>query len=246
VVADRYDVRSNRGESEFRALFQLDVSLRDVLGNALSCSPELHDCLASQPGLRVLAQSDPEEVFFSFLCTPNNNVERITRMVRTLESFGEPFADRPDFRRFPQAERIAAIGEGALRKAGFGYRGKTIPIAAKELIERGAGWLNGLKRAGYREAHAELLEISGVGPKLADCICLFGLGFSEAVPVDTHLWQAACREYFPEWSNVGLTEKRYREIGELFRSKFGRYAGWVHQYMFLDNFTRWRSGRGRV
>jgi len=73
--------------------------------------------------------------------------------------------------------------------------------------DRPKGWLDGLRnpespslgclaktagdmkvggREGYRAAHEQLLELQGVGPKVADCICLFGLGWGEAVPVDTH------------------------------------------------------------
>ena len=73
--------------------------------------------------------------------------------------------------------------------------------------EHGAGWLDSLRnpespimgaqpsdagemlpggREGYRRAHEELLTLQGVGPKVADCVCLMGLGWGEAVPVDTH------------------------------------------------------------
>ncbi len=73
--------------------------------------------------------------------------------------------------------------------------------------ERNSGWLQNLRnpetprldskamllrgmpeggRDGYKKAHEELLELQGVGPKVADCVCLMGLGWGEAVPVDTH------------------------------------------------------------
>ena len=98
--------------------------------------------------------------------------------------------------------------ESRLRGLGFGYRAKyiyqTAVIVAKESEK---GWLDGLRnpeapalgvspgfggemkpegRDGYREAHEKLLELQGVGPKVADCVCLMGLGWGEVVPVDTH------------------------------------------------------------
>ena len=77
-------------------------------------------------------------------------------------------------------------------------------------MERGGEqWLTRLQRTDYQDAHDELLSIKGIGPKLADCICLFALHHTEAVPVDTHLWQAAKRLYFPDWTGKSLTGLRY-------------------------------------
>ena len=98
--------------------------------------------------------------------------------------------------------------EAHLRQLGFGYRAKYLHQTAVMLTqERDHGWLDDLRnpespvlgckiasagemlpggREGYRNAHEKLLELLGVGPKVADCVCLMGLGWGEAVPVDTH------------------------------------------------------------
>lgn len=240
-----WNVRSNATAGVFDDYFRLQTNLREIKKRILVRGPELRPCLDSIRGLRVLKTS-PEETFFTFLCTPNNNAERIGRMVRVLEGFGDAVDAPFDARRFPSARRIAAIPEDTLRSLGFGYRGKSIPAAAQQLLERGIGWLEGLSEADYATAHSELCRIRGIGPKLADCIALFGLGFGEAVPVDTHLWQSACRVYFPEWKGKSLTGLRYREIGDLFREKFGKLAGWAHQYLFYESFHRFRKSRGTV
>lgn len=57
------------------------------------------------------------------------------------------------------------------------FLGQT-PSSAGDMIEGG--------REGYRHAHEQLLLLQGVGPKVADCVCLFGLGWGESVPIDTH------------------------------------------------------------
>lgn len=115
----------------------------------------------------------------------------------------KPFYDMPP----PSALAIPSI-ENHLRQLGFGYRAKYIHQTAVMISkERGLGWLDSLRnpespllgckpssagkmppngREGYRTAHAELLALQGVGPKVADCVCLMGLGWGEAVPVDTH------------------------------------------------------------
>ena len=109
--------------------------------------------------------------------------------------------------------------EAHLRQLGFGYRAKYLHITAKMITQKDhAHWLDGLRnpespvlgheissagemlpggREGYRKAHEQLLTLQGVGPKVADCVCLMGLGWGEAVPVDTHgkLQQADSPEF---------------------------------------------------
>ena len=109
----------------------------------------------------------------------------------------------------PPASALTAPGvEAHLRQLGFGYRAKYLHQTALMISEdHEDGWLDTLRnpespimgmkpfdagemrpggREGYRRAHGELLALQGVGPKVADCICLMGLGWGEAVPVDTH------------------------------------------------------------
>ena len=115
----------------------------------------------------------------------------------------QPFHDLPS----PSA-LVSPRVESHLRELGFGYRAKYIHQTAVMIAkDRPIGWLDGLRnpenpilgkpsasagdmeaqgRQGYRDAHEQLLELQGVGPKVADCVCLMGLGWGEAVPVDTH------------------------------------------------------------
>jgi len=115
----------------------------------------------------------------------------------------KPFYDMPP----PSALADPAV-ESRLRQLGFGYRARYLNKTAVMISqERGIGWLDSLRnpespvvgakpsyagpmlpggREGYRNAHAELLNLQGVGPKVADCVCLMGLGWGEAVPIDTH------------------------------------------------------------
>ena len=109
----------------------------------------------------------------------------------------------------PAPSALTAPGvEAHLRHLGFGYRAKYLHRTAIMISEEHeSGWLDSLRnpespvlgfkptdagdmepggREGYRRAHEMLLALPGVGPKVADCICLMGLGWGEAVPVDTH------------------------------------------------------------
>ena len=93
-------------------------------------------------------------------------------------------------------------------------------------------------RPGYRAAHSALLDLQGVGPKVADCVCLMGLGWGEAVPVDTHVWAIAQRDYRfraggAKGKGVGtLTKALYDAVGDHFRGLWGKEAGWAHSVLF--------------
>lgn len=208
-------------------------------------APELGPMLTSWSGLRMMQPSSVHETLFCFLCTANNHLSRIGGMVRKLASYGEPLAELADRRLslFPTVERIAALNEQELREAGFGYRGNSIPIVARQILERPEGWLEGLRDKPYEEVHKELTGLYSVGPKLADCVALYGLNRLEATPIDTHLWQAICRLYKPEWQGKALTDSRYREGSALMRKRFGELAGLAHLFLYFDNQRTWRINR---
>jgi N-glycosylase/DNA lyase len=197
--------------------------------------------LEAAQGLRVLRYSNPIETIFTFLCTANNHVARISSLVRKLADFGSKH-EGVDVFRFPSLQRLASISEEELRAAGFGYRAATLPLVAVELLARGGNrYVQDLKGKGYQSARKELMSIKSIGPKLADCICLFGLDFSEVVPVDTHIWQVARRLYFPQHSGAPLTQQKYEEFVSFFQKRFGEHAGWAHQALFFDDLVNWRS-----
>lgn len=227
-------VQTDGSRDDFESFLRLDEP--DNLGVHLcSLAPEMEPLVVRLPGFRLLRPSNAVETFFCFLCTPNNHLSRIGGMVRRLAEFGNGT-------QFPDLERVAEVSEAELRGMGFGYRGRTIPLAARELLARGGeGYLESLKSMPLMEARRELMDIHGVGPKLADCIALYALHHTDAVPVDTHLWQGACRVYFPEWVGSALTAKRYDEVGDKFRERFGHWAGHAHLFVYFDNLLRGRQ-----
>ena len=138
AAAVTHHVETNGDEEDFRSLFRLDWDADAVRAEILRRGPEVAPYLGSLEGLRLMRPSDPVETFFSFLCTPNNNLPRIVTMVAALAEHG-PTLDEVDgvrLRRFPEAEVVAAMPEADLRARKFGYRAATIPNAARELRRR--------------------------------------------------------------------------------------------------------------
>ena len=173
------------------------------------------------PGIRILRQ-DAVETLFAFICSSNNNITRISSMVEKLcNTYGHKLGHYKgkNYYSFPPLKALAAEGvEQTLRGLGFGYRAGYIHKTAKLLVnERPKGWLGSLRDLPYAEAHSALLELTGVGAKVADCVCLMGLDKLEAVPVDTHVWQIAVRDYGFKSTLKGktLTSKAYNQVGKL-------------------------------
>lgn len=244
VSGENVRVSGNGTQDQFRKLFRMDQDWAAHRSAVIAKAPELAPMMGLLPGLRLMDSSDPVEVLFSFLCSSNNHLPRIKAMVASLALLGAPLGvvQGELFHRFPNVERIAELTESELREKGFGYRAATIPVAAKQIVEMGGSpWLKALKSVPYHRARSELLELAGVGPKLADCICLYGLGHTEAVPVDTHVWQVAARLWFPEFKNASLTTRRYAQVAEALQSRLGTLAGWAHQFLFYENLLNWRK-----
>ncbi|KAG5455657.1 MAG: N-glycosylase/DNA lyase [Olpidium bornovanus] len=190
TARDRDQIRAR-----LRDYFQLDVSLAELYRHWSLADPHFARLAGAVGlrGIRVLKQ-DPTETLFAFICSSNNNVGRIEKMVNTLcEKYG-PFVgsySNVAYHQFPGVSSLIGPDvERELREAGFGYRAKYIAETARKLHARhgeGPGgpeaWLAGLRQASYAEARAAVMEFSGVGPKVADCVCLMALDKTGAVPV---------------------------------------------------------------
>ncbi|MBR5872700.1 MAG: DNA-3-methyladenine glycosylase 2 family protein, partial [Oscillospiraceae bacterium] len=141
----------------------------------------LRDACEFAPGIRVLHQQ-PWEAFISFIISQNNNISRIKGIVERLcVAFGEEI--EPGVFAFPTPERLAKEPAESFAKLGCGYRADYISSAAKEVFE-GKLDLESLMTAPLNEARERLLKVHGVGPKVADCVLLYGLGRAERCPAD--------------------------------------------------------------
>lgn len=135
-------------------------------------------------GIRILRQ-DLWEMIVTFLISQNNNIKRITASVDEICKRNDGLFPRP-------GEVDSNIFMD--RSLGLGYRSPFL----KEIFDYTAAdseWLERLKSYDYVEAEEALRERKGIGPKVAACICLFGLHHIEAFPIDTHVKQLLGKYY---------------------------------------------------
>jgi N-glycosylase/DNA lyase len=200
------------------------------------------EAAAALPGLRLLRQ-DPVECVFSFLCSQNNNISRITQMIDAMCSrYGTLIGELEGEKHysFPTLDVLAKVPEQELRDTGFGYRAKFIPKSAQQILAKGLGWLESLRSMPYPAAAEALQELHGVGPKVADCIALFSLDKLDAVPCDTHVWQIAQR-YLPMLRNKNPAPALHPMVREFFLKQFGDKCGWAHTILFAAELREFQS-----
>ena len=203
--------------------------------------PHLARCIAAFPGLRLLRQPFGETLL-GFLCSATKQIVQIKQMCALLaERHGAPLISllAPGsllpafFHGLPTWPELASIPEKDLRACLLGFRARYIHGTAKYLAAR-PGWLEETEQLPYPAAKARLLELPGVGEKIADCVLLFGAGKLEAFPVDTWVLKSLARRY-------GLTGWKPAQVAHFGRTHFGPLAGLAQQYLF--SWERKHGGR---
>lgn len=173
--------------------FALDVDYPALLARYQAGNRRLAACVAKNPGIRVLRQP-----FFETLCTfilsQNNNIPRIRGLVERLCTLcGSPLENGQHA--FPTPEQLAACTEEQLATLRAGWRAGYLADAAQKVL----GPLPGpeaLTALPLADAQAALMTIHGVGPKVADCTLLYGLGRWDAFPLDVWM-KRAMAQLFP-------------------------------------------------
>lgn len=206
------------------------------------------------PGIRLL-QQHPLECTMSFICSSNNNIVRIKQMIYKLrQHYGTPLCtvqynnQLHTYYIFPTLQQLSNATESQLRVLGFGYRAKFICASTETLIKLGGvNYLNELKHSDISTAECESsLEsnLTGVGRKVASCIALFSLNRYDSVPVDTHVYDIAVRDYDIKPINTkskSINKSIYAQIQECFRMRFGEHCGWAHSILFTAELKLFRD-----
>jgi N-glycosylase/DNA lyase len=206
--------------------FRLDDDISAIYAE-IGRDRKVADMIARFPGLRLL-RIEPWECVVSFICSANSNLRRIHQSMERLAScYGAPIRlDGRVWHAFPTPAELAEAGEEGLRRLGLGFRAPYVAQTTRMVLE-GRLDLAALARMPYAEARDGLMECPGIGPKVADCICLFSLEKPEAFPVD--VW---VRRALAEWYFQGRKAPPDRALREWAQGHFGRFGGYSQQYLF--------------
>lgn len=211
---------SGADEMEFNSLWKHYLDLEPDYGKIREDLSHLHPVLKEAAefagGIRILNQ-EPWEALCSFIISQNNNIPRIKGIVERLcLNFGEKieFEKEKEFYTFPTAEKIAALTAEDLSPIRAGFRARYI-IDAAQRVASGEIDLESIRKMEISQARHELMKITGVGIKVADCTLLYGLHRLDCFPLDVWM-KRAMTVLFPD-----LTPQ-----------DFGKYGGIAQQYIF--------------
>ena len=227
-------VIDNCSEDDFEKIWRgyLDLD-RDygAIKETLSASDEvMAKAICGGEGIRILKQ-ELWETMVSFIISQNNNIPRIKGCIEKLARlFGEPAGEYGgvEYYNVPSPEIMAELNAEDLAPVRLGYRAPYLVETAKQVVAKGGidAVAAELAAAGTPEEACEYLRgFQGVGPKVASCIALFGLGRLEAFPIDVWVRRVMNRLY-------GIDEKDIKGMNAYAAEHFGVNGGIAQQYLF--------------
>lgn len=206
----------------------------DIIYDSLCKDATLRHAVSEYQGLRILRQ-EPFQCMISFIVSSNSSIAKIKKsLLHLCRKFGrQVFFDDIEFFTFPSAKDIATAKTSELSKCGFGYRTLFVKNAARAVLDKKIDF-DELKSMPYQDAKKSIMQLHGIGDKVADCILLFSLEKLEAFPLDRWMIRALQNHYSNKFSieTKTITSKQYELLHKKIVNYFGPYAGYAQQFLF--------------
>lgn len=201
--------------------FDLDRDYQKIKREILRLCPDFGKFFLGGNSIRILNQ-EPVQTIISFIVSANNNIKRIKNFLINLsERFGEKLPC--GFYSFPTLTQLKSATLADFDELKAGYRGAYLVHTIQKLGTKEFDTLN-LEKLCTKDLKTKLISLSGIGPKVADCILLFAFKRSDVFPVDTWI-----RKSFALFSSE---VKNDRKIEQYFLDIFKEYSGYAQQYLY--------------
>lgn len=218
-------------EEEIYTYFDLDRDYEKIKKELSKKDTYMKTSIQYGKGIRILNQ-DLWETIISFIISANNNIPRIKGIIERLsKSYGKKIEwNGKEYYTFPTPEELKDVTVKAYRELGLGFRDIRIYETTKMILERKVDLKELEENPNTMEVREKLLTLSGVGPKVADCILLFSnLKRLEVFPIDVWVRRVMNDLYI---QNEDETKVNKKQIEMLAKEKFGDLAGLAQQYLF--------------
>ena len=182
-------------------------------------------------GIRILNQ-DLWETIISFIISANNNIPRIKGIIEKLsKTYGnEIIWNNNKYYTFPSVNQLKDVTIEQYRKLGLGFRDIRLYETTQMILNKEIDLEYLKEEKDTLKVREELLKLSGVGPKVADCILLFSeLKRFDVFPIDVWVRRVMNDLYIKEENEEKVSKKK---IENLAKEKFGNLSGIAQQYLF--------------
>lgn len=210
--------------------FDLDRNYEEIKETLSLIDDNMKESIKYGEGIRILNQ-DLWEMIISFIISANNNIPRIKGIIERMSAkYGQEIKFRgTSYYTFPTIDELSQASVKDLKDLGLGFRDRYVYETTKK-IKEGKINLENLKQEQTNEVRKQLLTLTGVGPKVADCIMLFStLKRFDVFPVDVWVRRVMNDLYI---HNEDETKVNKKQIQEIARDKFGALEGIAQQYLF--------------
>lgn len=206
--------------------FDLGNDYKEIIDKLKVMDEYLEKATEFGEGIRILKQ-DSWEMLISFIISSNNRIPMIQRAINNLsKNFGTYIGEYngQDYYAFPTPKQLNKASQEEIRACSTGFRDKYIKSTTQIVNDEGINVLD-YRKLSTEDCLKELLKFNGVGPKVGDCIALFGMQKYDTFPVD--VWVKRVMQEFYVAEDLSLTKIRKFGI-----EKFGELSGFAQQYLF--------------
>lgn len=223
-------------EEVVKRYFDINENYKKIEKEISIIDEHIKKAVNNTSGIRILNQ-DFFEMIISYIISANNNIPRISKSIKEIsKKYGKKVLfENEEYYLFPTCKELKNVTEEEYRKLGVGFRARYLKNAVNIMQDKKID-VEKLKLISTEKLKKELLNLQGVGPKVADCILLFSCGRKEVFPIDVWVERVMHNLYFKNSKN----KVRKNDILKYAEVNFGKYAGIVQQHLFhniRNNFS---------
>ena len=218
-------------KKEIEKYFDLNRNYEDMKNTLSKIDENVANSIKYGEGIRLLNQ-DLWETIISFIISANNNIPRIKGIIERLSAkYGKEIIwNGKIYYTFPTPEKLKDVTVEDYRKLGLGFRDIRLFETVHMVLDGKVDLEKMHNKKDTLKIREELLGLSGVGPKVADCILLFStLKRLEVFPIDVWVRRVMNELYI---KNADENKVNKKEIERVAYEKFGNLAGIAQQYLF--------------
>ena len=226
-----YSIGADNLEELVKEYFDLERNYEDIKNTLSKVDSYLENSINYGNGIRILNQ-DLWETIISFIISANNNIPRIKGIINRLSyKYGNKIIwNNKEYYTFPTVESLSKATVEELRKTGLGFRDIRVYETTQKILNNQVDLEELHKEKDTKKIREILLTLSGVGPKVADCILLFStLKRFDVFPIDVWVRRVMNDLYI---KNEDETKVNKKEIEKLAKEKYGNLEGIAQQYLF--------------